>query len=217
MHKYIKTAYSSSDFKDLSRGIGQRGNASVALSLCDGKPHHPSPGAMHHLFAAARNPAYWVLWLVMARCLSKKPIKTSKKASYICNKCPNLKSIVSILFAILILLQSFSKVWIFISFKINQNYIEKILCINQDKTEVLCSGKCVLRQWVKAEEEKESKEMPQKLKDQKEAFYCLEIFKWQIEYTLNEAANQKKSFFHQTPCAAASVEGIFRPPKFVMV
>lgn len=70
MHKYIKTAYSSSDFKDLSGGIGQRGNASVALSLCDGKPHHPSPGAMHHLFAATRNSAYWVLWLVVANQVS---------------------------------------------------------------------------------------------------------------------------------------------------
>lgn len=44
MHKYIKTAYSSSDFKDLSGGIGQRGNASVALSLCDGKLHHHHRG-----------------------------------------------------------------------------------------------------------------------------------------------------------------------------
>lgn len=117
----------------------------------------------------------------------------------------------------LILLQSFSKVWIFISFKTNQDHIAKVLCINRNKPEVRCNGKCVLKRWTKAAEDKENKGTPQKLKEQKEVFYCLDKFNWQIECTIEGATEQKKTFSLQTPSTPAFVKGIFRPPKFVAV
>lgn len=128
-----------------------------------------------------------------------------------------LKNIVSILLALLILLQSFSKVWIFISFKIDQDYIAKTLCINRDKPEMLCSGKCVLKQRIKAEEENERKEIPQKCKAQKEVFYYLNNFNWQIEPGSDRKSKAKKTYSHQNLCASAFLQSIFQPPDFLTV
>lgn len=128
-----------------------------------------------------------------------------------------MKSIISILLALLILLQSFSKVWIFFSFKINQDYIAKVLCINRDKPELHCNGKCVLMQRIKAEEEKEKKEIPQKLKEQKGGLYCLDNFSWLMQHPGDWADKQKHAFPHQTPFTSAFVKGIFRPPKFMTI
>jgi hypothetical protein len=108
-------------------------------------------------------------------------------------------------------------VWIIFSFKINQDYIAKVLCINRDKPERQCNGKCVLMQRIKAEEEKEKKEIPQKLKAQKEVLYCLGNLSWQIERPNEFKNQQKKTFPHQTPFTSAFVTDIFRPPKFVTV
>jgi predicted MPP superfamily phosphohydrolase len=111
------------------------------------------------------------------------------------------------------LLQSFSKTWIVLSFKINQEYIAKFLCINRDKPEVMCNGKCILMQRVKAEEEKEKKQIPQKLKEQKEVFYCFGNFDWLVQLPKDWKNKRKNNFSHQTPFTAAFVKGIFRPPK----
>lgn len=117
----------------------------------------------------------------------------------------------------LILLQSFSKVWIVLSFKINQDYIAKVLCINRDKPAMKCNGKCVLKQRIKADEEEEQKEMLQKLKGQKEVLYCIDNFNWPIECPNKADNRQKKTFPFPTPFTLVFVKGIFRPPKFVTV
>lgn len=127
-----------------------------------------------------------------------------------------LKSIFSIFLALLILLQSFSKTWIILSFKINQDYIAKVLCINRNKPELHCNGKCVLMQRLKASEEKERKEMPQKVKEQKEALYCLGNLICQIARPIDWRNKQSKIFSHQTPFTSAFIKGIFRPPKLVL-
>jgi hypothetical protein len=80
-----------------------------------------------------------------------------------------------------------------------------------------CNGKCVLMQRIKADEEKEKKEMPQKLKEQQQVMYCLDNFSWLIECPKDLTNKQKKTFSHQTPFTSAFVKGIFRPPKFVTV
>jgi hypothetical protein len=108
-------------------------------------------------------------------------------------------------------------VWINFSFKINQDYISKVLCINRDKPKLHCNGKCVLMQRIKAEEEKEKKEMPQKLKEQKDIFYYFSHFSWQIERPKDWTNKTKSTFSHQTPFTSALVKGIFRPPKLVTI
>ncbi len=74
-----------------------------------------------------------------------------------------------------------------------------------------------MMQRIKAEEEKEKKEMPQKLKEQKEVLYCLGRFDWLIERPKDCTNKTKKTFAHQTPFTSVFVKGIFRPPKFITV
>lgn len=113
----------------------------------------------------------------------------------------------------LILFQSFGKVWIWFSFKVNQDYIAKALCINRNKPEMHCNGKCVLAQRIKAAEEKERKEIPQKLKDQKEVVYCFSFPKWLLEPATDLNSAPAIRFLYQRPFTSTDVKGIFHPPR----
>lgn len=128
-----------------------------------------------------------------------------------------MKKILSISFVLLILMQSFSKIWIILSFKVNQDHIAKVLCINRDKPEMHCNGNCVLMQRIKASEEKERKEIPQKIKEQKEILYCFVISKWQLQTPIEKKSPKQQPTFYQAPFTAAFVNGIFRPPKIKTV
>jgi len=68
--------------------------------------------------------------------------------------------------ALAVLLQSFGQMIILINFKINQEYIARVLCENKDKPEMKCNGKCHLNKQLKADEQKQTQLPPQvKLKE----------------------------------------------------
>jgi hypothetical protein len=72
-------------------------------------------------------------------------------------------------------------------------------------------------QRIKAEEEKERKEMPQKLKEQRQVLYCIDNFSWVVQRLRDWTDKQKSTFSYQTTFSSVFVTGIFRPPKFVTV
>lgn len=58
-------------------------------------------------------------------------------------------------------IQNGSKLYIIVSFAINQDYIAKNLCVNKDVPESCCQGKCHLEKELIADEKKEErKETP---------------------------------------------------------
>jgi hypothetical protein len=61
---------------------------------------------------------------------------------------------------------NFSSFWICLGFKANQQYIAKELCINRDKPQLQCEGKCYLMKKLKQAEEKEQKQERQSQKTQ---------------------------------------------------
>lgn len=81
-----------------------------------------------------------------------------------------------------ILMQNFSKVYILLQFKINQNYIAKNLCVKKDLPNNCCKGSCHLEKQLEKEEKKESQSGNQ-LKEkfeielffQKSVYACLPI------------------------------------------
>ena len=123
-----------------------------------------------------------------------------------------LKNAVSIFLVLLILLQSFSKVWIVLSFKVNQGYIAKTLCVNRNKPERLCNGKCVLAQRLKADEGQGDQQLPQKIKEQPDAFFCFEIPEWLNDWPTEILTLEKPCSFFQTPFTLGCINGVFRPP-----
>ena len=50
-------------------------------------------------------------------------------------------------------LSSFQNIGMYIGFKLNQTYIAEVLCINKDKPEMGCNGKCHLNKQLKKKAE----------------------------------------------------------------
>jgi len=79
-----------------------------------------------------------------------------------------MKSIFSTCMLLVFLSPLLVKVWILAEFKVNQDFIAKVLCINKDKPMSNCNGKCILAQKLKKAEEPQKKEFPAALKERLE-------------------------------------------------
>jgi hypothetical protein len=124
-----------------------------------------------------------------------------------------LKQVTTYILALLIFLQPFSKIWIYVSFKINQEYIAKNLCENRAKPVMKCNGKCQLMKKLKQADKDEQKQAPQTLKDKSEVLYCYQ--------PTNLTIGEKKSFRdkkqnfgdYKFQYSSSYHNNIFRPPK----
>ncbi|MNL08946.1 hypothetical protein D3C87_1296900 [compost metagenome] len=72
----------------------------------------------------------------------------------------------SILLLFSLLTANCSNLFVYLGFEANQNYIAKELCINRDKPELHCNGKCYLMKKLKQAQEKEQKQERQSQKIQ---------------------------------------------------
>ena len=72
---------------------------------------------------------------------------------------------------IALMLPNLTKIGIFIDFKINQDFIAEVLCINKEKPMTMCNGKCYLSEQLKKAEEQEEKQAPTSKKERLEVEY----------------------------------------------
>ncbi len=86
-----------------------------------------------------------------------------------------MRRILSIALVLLISWQTLVKLGVFMWFLGNQSYIATTLCINRDKPEMHCNGKCVLMQRLKAveEERREAQERPLRIIEKLELSHFL--------------------------------------------
>jgi hypothetical protein len=68
-----------------------------------------------------------------------------------------MRSILSAFMILIFLSPILVKVGIFVDFKVHQDFIAKVLCINKDKPMSNCNGKCILAQKLKKAEEPQKK------------------------------------------------------------
>jgi hypothetical protein len=120
--------------------------------------------------------------------------------------------LLSILLGLVFTLPFLLKVAIVIDFKVNQNYIAQVLCINKDKPVLKCNGSCHLSKQLKTTEKNEEQHIPQSLK----TFMAL-FFNVSIENVKTTFGNVKlKSHF--TPYflwfSNSTIHSVFHPPKF---
>ncbi|QMU29123.1 hypothetical protein [Adhaeribacter radiodurans] len=87
-----------------------------------------------------------------------------------------MKSTLTILLLVVMLVQSFSKVWIVLDYQANKNYIAEFLCVNKAKPQMHCQGHCYLKkQLAKAEEaQKKSTNQNQKFEI---TLFCQNLFR----------------------------------------
>jgi hypothetical protein len=82
---------------------------------------------------------------------------------YICGSMKGFGPIVGCVLATVMVLQSLSLLYVQCEFNINQAYIAKVLCINRDKPQMHCDGKCYLMKEINrnaAPENNHQKEIP---------------------------------------------------------
>ncbi len=128
----------------------------------------------------------------------------------------SVKSVGAIILIVLLSLQSFSKIWIYISFKISQRYIAKTLCIKRTIANNTCQGKCHLRKQLEKEDQDEQKQMPGS-KEKPEVPFCKTK---SLTTSFIAAEFLEKRSFHQfkTPLYFTSfISGIFHPPKLNLI
>lgn len=65
---------------------------------------------------------------------------------------------------------------VYIDFKINQDYISRVLCINRDKPELKCNGHCILMQKLKKAQQNEQSQEEQTNKKQTTETFCESLF-----------------------------------------
>src|SRR5690554_5052384 len=86
-------------------------------------------------------------------------------------KIHRIKNKSMLLLATVMLFKAFLAPAVFIDFKLNQEYITKVLCINREKPQLECGGQCILMQKMKSTQDADHPEQSQSSKAQ-----LLEIF-----------------------------------------
>ena len=128
-----------------------------------------------------------------------------------------MKNIVVIFLSLLFLLQPFSKVWIYVSFKINQDYIAKNLCENRAKPILKCNGKCQLMKKLKQADKDEEKQTPQTIKEKLELLYCHNQVNFNVSQKFDFEVKKQSFFGYKFQDYSSYQATIFRPPIFNLI
>ena len=128
-----------------------------------------------------------------------------------------MKQVTTILLALLIFLQPLSKIWIFVSFKINQDTIAKTLCVKKEIKGNTCQGMCHLKKQLDKADEEEQKQTPTSSKEKVEVLYCynqtpFDFLKQTVFYEIRSLGKYKSNFY-----ASSFITDIFRPPKLNLI
>ena len=128
-----------------------------------------------------------------------------------------MKKILVILLTLLVFIQPLSKVWIFVSFKINQDYISKNLCENRAKPILKCNGKCQLMKKLKQADKDEEKQTPQTIKEKLEVLYCHNQANFNVSQKLDFEVKKQSFFGYKFKNYSSYQSTIFRPPIFNLI
>lgn len=115
------------------------------------------------------------------------------------------------------MIPNLTKIGILIDFKINQDFIAEVLCINRDKPMTTCNGKCYLSEQLKKAEEQEEKQAPTNKKERIEVVYY--YTKSSFDF-LGSASSYLYKLYptYETECYKSFfVADVFHPPKYNLI
>ena len=101
-----------------------------------------------------------------------------------------------------------------VNFQIHKEYIAAFLCLNRDKPEVTCSGKCFLIKELKQNQQEENQgnsSLP-KLKDFNSIVFT--FHKTALPNLVASISTQEKNFYFNTLYKYSISKDVFQPPKF---
>lgn len=124
-----------------------------------------------------------------------------------------LKRLLTICLLVTLISANFSRFFAYAGFEMNQKYIAENLCINKNRPEMHCNGKCYLMNKLKQAEDHEKK---QTAKDNLNQLVS-SFFQEAVSLRFNAAViikNNKNSFpRYGYQYSSHYIETIFRPPK----
>lgn len=129
-----------------------------------------------------------------------------------------LKRILTFLMLVAVLNQTFNTVSTLVAFQVNRQYITEMLCINKNRPELECHGKCVLMQRMQADIDKaqaKGQQMLQKLIEN-EVVLFFEDWILNINHTDPhiDIKNETLISMSDQNHSQSHLSDIFRPPIF---
>ncbi|MEN9611074.1 MAG: hypothetical protein RLZZ628_1888 [Bacteroidota bacterium] len=127
-----------------------------------------------------------------------------------------LKNILIALLIAAVLIQAFATVGVIMRFQANQDYYARVLCVNKNRPELACHGKCFLMQQLQSEFEQEQsaeRQHLQKLLDRDTILFCNHFTCLNFKVTfLPFFQNTENPLFINQLHPLALCSAIFRPP-----
>lgn len=124
-----------------------------------------------------------------------------------------MRSVIAYILLAAIMLPTLSPWGTIAYFKLNREYIAKVLCENRKRPELHCDGKCYLAKKLKQQQEKQDKETSQKVQNTP----VIQLFTPQaFFYDFEPAARVFREpvlFFHQLLFYSAPIGQLLRPPR----
>ncbi len=111
-----------------------------------------------------------------------------------------------------LMLPNLTQIGILIDFKINQDFIAEVLCINREKPMSTCNGKCYLSEQLKKVEEQEEKQAPASQKERLEVVYYYIKSSFDFLFYTDCTANKLNPACVDEFYTSSFIADIFRPP-----
>jgi hypothetical protein len=127
-----------------------------------------------------------------------------------------MKRFPAFLMAIFILLQPFSSLWVYVSFKINQSQIAKKLCVQKEIKNNTCKGKCQLKKRLANAEKETEKQLPSNQKQKLESVCFISTKHLYLNYSFGRNSVKKYSYIPDFYKASFSLN-IFHPPQEMFI
>ena len=115
------------------------------------------------------------------------------------------------------MLPSLTKIGILIDFKINQDFIAEVLCINREKPMTMCNGKSYLSKQLKKAEEQEKKQAPTSKKERLEVVYYFAKGSFDFLSNIDCFVSKLNPACIDEFFKSSFIADIFRPPKLNLI
>ncbi len=123
-----------------------------------------------------------------------------------------MKKLISIFLLLVLTIQYFNKLEIFVYYQLNKNFISSTFCENKNKPELQCNGKCFMKKQLKASDENQNK-TPINIKDFQEIiFFCSHS---EIAFPKHNSLSDLCFARFKNRNYPSSLFGIFHPPETV--
>lgn len=115
------------------------------------------------------------------------------------------------------MLPSLTKIGILIDFKINQDFIAEVLCINREKPMSTCNGKCYLSEQLKKAKEQEEKQTPSSKNERIEVIYFHSASLFDFLSLENDCVSKLNPAYVNELHTSSFIADIFHPPKLNLI